>query len=116
MEPLLTKYRGRCSVSSILTEGGKRFDSLPCLKAYQNGICWLHAIASCPYGDQCLYAGGHIPKGTLTDAQADEVVAALQAGVTAMVTRPLSPGGKRKRGGGRGRGSGLTTPPAPPPV
>ena len=112
MEPLLTKYRGRCSVSSILTEGGKRFDSLPRLDAYPNGICWLNSIASCPYGDQCSYAGGHLPKGTLTDAHADEVVATLQAGVTAMVTRPSSPNRKRTRGGGRGRGSG--GPPAPP--
>jgi hypothetical protein len=116
MEPLLTKYRGRCSVSSILTESGKRFDSLPRLEAYPNGICWLHSIVSCPYGDQCSYAGGHIPKGTLTDAQADEVVGAMQAGVTAMVTRPSSPGGKRKRGGGnRSMGAELATPPAHPP-
>jgi len=116
MEPLLSKYRGRCSVSSILTEGGKRFDSLPRLEAYPNGVCWLHSIASCPYGAQCSYAGGHIPKGTLTDAQADEVVAALQSGVTAMVTRPSSPTRQRTRCGGRGRGAGAATPPAPPPA
>jgi len=117
MEPLLTKYRGRCSVSSILTKSGKRLDSLPRLDAYPSGICWLHSIALCPYGDQCLFAGGHIPKGTLTDNQADQVVAALQGGVTAMVTRPSSPGVKRKRGGGgRGRGAELATPPAHPPV
>lgn len=114
MEPLLTKYRGRCSVSSILTEGGKRFDSLPRLEAYPNGICWLNSIASCPYGVQCSYAGGHLPKGTLTDAQADEVVATLQAGVTAMVTRPSSPTRKRNRGGGRGRGAGVPEPPPAP--
>ena len=117
MKPLLTKFRGWCSVSSILTESGKRFDSLHRLDAYPSGICWLHSIAFCPYGDQCSYAGGHIPKGTLTDAQADEVVGAMQAGITAMVTRPSSPGGKRKRGGGgHGRGAEMATPPAHPPV
>jgi len=47
--------------------------------------------------------GGISQKGTLTDAQADEVVAAMQAGVTPMVTRPSSPNGKRKQGGGAGR-------------
>jgi hypothetical protein len=64
-----------------------------------------------------LYVRGHIPKGTLTDAQADEVVAAMQAGVTAIVTRPSSPGGKRKRGGGgRGKGAELATSPPPLPT
>jgi hypothetical protein len=29
MEPFLTKFRGRCLVSNILTKSGKRFDSLP---------------------------------------------------------------------------------------
>jgi hypothetical protein len=29
MEPLLTKFRGRCLVSNLLMESGKRFDSLP---------------------------------------------------------------------------------------
>jgi hypothetical protein len=29
METLLTKFWGRCSVSNILTESGKWFDSLP---------------------------------------------------------------------------------------
>ena len=118
MEPLLIKFRGRCLVSNILTESGKQFDSLPRLEAYPNGICWLHSIAICPYGDQCSFAGGHIPKGTLTDAQADEVVAALQAGVTAMVhhARAPSPTGKRKHRAGRGRGVGgpSSGPPAPP--
>ncbi len=50
MEPLLTKFRGRCLVSNILTASGKRFDSLHWLDAYPAGICWLHAIATCPYG------------------------------------------------------------------
>jgi hypothetical protein len=103
MEPLLTKFRGRCLASNLLTESGKWFDSLPQLEAYPNGICWLHSIALCPYGVQCTFAGGHLPKGTLTDAQANEVVAALQAGVTAMVNRagPPSLTGKCKysRGG-----------------
>jgi hypothetical protein len=66
------------------------------------------------------FAAGHIPKGTLTDAQANGVVAALQAGVTAMVNRAgaPSPTGKRKFQGGRGGGGNvpsgatLATPPA----
>jgi hypothetical protein len=62
------KLRGHCSVSNILTVGGKRFDSLPRLEAYPNGVCWLHAIATCPYGDQCSFSGGHISKGALSDA------------------------------------------------
>jgi len=45
------KLRGCILVSNILTAGGKRFDSLPHLDAYPNGVCWLHAIATCPYGD-----------------------------------------------------------------
>ena len=104
MEPLLRKLRGRCSMSNILTAGGNRFDILPHLEAYPNGVCWLRAIATCPYGDQCLFAGGHIPKGALSDAQADEAVAALQPGVLAMVARngPPSPTGKRKFRGGQG--------------
>jgi hypothetical protein len=48
MEPLLTKFRGQCSVSNILIAGGKQFDSHPYLNAYPNGVCWLHSIAMCP--------------------------------------------------------------------
>jgi hypothetical protein len=119
MEPLLTKFWGQCLVSNILTASRKRFDSLPRLKAYPNGICWLQSIAMCPYGAQCAFAAGHIPKGTLTDAQADGVVAALQAGVRAMVNRPgaPSPTGKCKLRGGRGGGGNVpsgATPATPP--
>ena len=62
----------------------------------------------CPYGDHCSFAGSHISKGALSDAQADEAVAALQAGVSAMVTLngPPSPTGKHKLRAGRGRGGG----------
>ena len=112
------KLRGRCSVSNILTVGGKRFDSLPRLEAYLNGVCWLHAIATCPYGDQCSFNGSNISKGALSDAQADKAVSALQAGVLAMVARngPPSLTGKRKVRAGRGRGRGGvgTAPPAMP--
>ena len=118
MEPLLMKFRGRVLVSNILTAGGKRFDSLPRLDAYPSGVCWLHAIAMCPYEDTCLFIGGHISKEALSDAEADEAVAALQAGVSAMVTRngPPSPMGKRKFRPGRGRGGGGVgaEPPATP--
>jgi hypothetical protein len=119
MEPLLMKFRGRCSVSNILTASGKRFDSLPRLEAYPTGVCWLHSIATCPYGAQCAFAAGHIPKGTLSDAQANEVVTALQTGITALVNRTgaPSPTGKRKFRGGRGGGGGAqsgATPAAPP--
>jgi len=55
MEPFLTKFRGRCSVSNILKAGNKRFDSLPGLDAYPTGICWLHSIALRPYGTQCSF-------------------------------------------------------------
>ncbi len=108
MEPLLMKLRGRCSVSNILTAGRKRFDSLPHLEAYPNGVCWLHAIATCAYGDQCSLSGGHISKGALSDTQADKAVSALQASVSAMIARngPPSPTGKRKFRAGRGRGGG----------
>ena len=102
------KLRGSCLVSNVLTVDGRQFDSLPHLEAYQNGVCWLHAIATCPYGDQCSFSGGHISKGALSDAQADKAVAALQASVSAMVARngPPSPMGKRKFRAGRGRGRG----------
>ena len=112
------KLQGRCSVSNILMAGGKRFDSLPRLEAYLNGVCWLHGIATCPYGDQCLFSGGHISKGALSDTQADEAVLALQAGVSAMIARngPPSPTGKRKfrAGCGRGKGDVGAAPPAMP--
>ena len=118
MEPLLMKLRGRCSVSNILMAGGKQFDSLPRLEAYPNGVCWLHTISTCPYGDQCLFSGSHISKRALSDAQANKAVAALQAGVSAMVARngPPSPTGKRKSRAGHGRGGGGmgTAPPAMP--
>ena len=57
-------------------------------------------IATCPYGDQCLFASGHILEGPLSDAQADKAVAALQAGVLSMVARnrPPSPTGKHNLG------------------
>jgi len=88
-------------VSNILTAGGNQFDSLPRLEAYSNGVCWLHAIATCPYGDQCSFTGGHIPKGAPSNAQADEAVAALQPGVSAMVARngPPPPRGSASSGG-----------------
>jgi hypothetical protein len=118
MDPLLMKLRGRVLVSNILTAGGKRFDSLPRLDAYPCGMCWLHAIATCPYGDQCVFSGGHISKGALSDAQADEAVAALQAGISALIARnrPPSPTGKRKFRArhGRGGGGGEAAPPAMP--
>jgi hypothetical protein len=102
------KLRGRCLVSNILTAGGKRFDSLPRLEAYPNGVCWLHAIATCPYGDQCMFSGGLISKRALSNAQANEAVSALQANVSAMIARngPPSPTGKRKLRAVRGRGGG----------
>jgi len=65
MEPFLTTFCGRCSVSNILTAGNKRFDSLPRLDAYPAGICWLHSIASCPYGTQCSFLAGHVKKGEI---------------------------------------------------
>jgi hypothetical protein len=112
------KLQSRCSVSNILTASGKRFDSFPCLDAYPNGVCWLHAIATCPYRDQCSLSGGHILKGALSKALADEAVSAHQAGVFAMVARsgPPSPTGKRKFRAGRGQGGGGvgTAPPAMP--
>ena len=113
MDPLLTKLRGQVSISSILSESGKRFDSLPKLDAYPGGICWLHALSACNFGDTCAYAAGHIAPGDLSDAQVDEVVATLKTGVTTLIARPSSPGGKRKyrsRGGGRGSMGG-----GPPP-
>ena len=96
MEPLLTKYQGRCSVSNILTSGNKRFDSLPCLDTYPGGVCWLHSIATCPYGPQCSFAVGHVKKGEITDTLADEVVGAIQAGVTELVNRPRTTSPLRK--------------------
>ena len=102
------KLRGCILVSNILTAGGKRFYSLPRLDAYPNRVCWLHTIATCPYGDQCLFNGGHISKGALSNEQADKAVSALQAGVSAMVARngPPSLTGKRKFRAGCGRGGG----------
>jgi hypothetical protein len=110
MEPLFTKFMGQCLVSNILTACGKGFDSLPWLDAYPSGVCWLHSIAMCPYGNHCTFAAGHVAKGSIKDAQANEVVAALQAGITVMVTRegPPSPMGKCKWKGGCGRGGGIT--------
>jgi hypothetical protein len=90
--------------------GGKQFNSLPWLDTCPNGVCWLHSVAMCPYGNQCTFAACHVAKGAITDAHADEVLAALQAGVTAMVTREghPSPMGKCKWRGGLGRGGGIT--------
>jgi hypothetical protein len=105
MDPLLIKYRGNVSISTILSESGKRFNSLPKIKAYPAGIFWLHAIAACTFGEACSYSTGHIIQGDLTEAQVDEVIATLQPGVTALMARPISPSGKHKwrgRGGGRG--------------
>ena len=112
MEPLLTKYQGRCSVSNILTSGNKRFDSLPRLDAYPGCVCWLHSIATCPYGPQCSFAAGHMKKGEITDTLADEVGGAIKAGVTELVNKPrtTSPLGKRKWRG-QEQGGGPTNPP-----
>jgi len=68
MEPYLIRFRGRCSVSNILTASGKRFEDLPKLDEFPGGICWLNSIALCPYGANCTFIAGHVPKGTLTDA------------------------------------------------
>jgi hypothetical protein len=112
IEPLLMKFWGRCLVSNILTASGKWFDSLPWLDAYPTGICWLHAIATCPYGSQCLFAVGHLKKGELSDAHADAVVGAMQDKVSSMVNKsgPPSNNGKCKWRG-QGRGGGTPTPP-----
>ena len=112
MEPLLAKYHGRCSVSSILTASNKWFDSLPRLDAYPTGICWLHSIAICPYGPQCAFVTGHVKKGEITDTLANEAVGEIQAGVTELVNKPrtTSPLGKHKWKG-QGRGGGPTNPP-----
>jgi hypothetical protein len=110
IEPLLTKFRGRYLVSNVLMASGKQFNRIPWPDAYPSGVSWLYSIAMCPHGNRCTFAAGHVAKGAITDAHADEVVAALQAGITAMVTRegPSSPKGKRKWKGGRGRGGGIT--------
>jgi hypothetical protein len=111
MEPLLAKYRGWCSVSNILMASNKWFDSLPWLEAYPAGVCWLNSIAICPYGTQCSFAMGHVKKGKITYAHADDVVGTMQEGVTALVNRrPTSPNGKRKW---RGQGQGGGLPPTP---
>jgi hypothetical protein len=97
LEPLLAKYRGRCLVSNIITVSNKRFDSLPLLEAYPTGICWLNSISICPYGPQCAFAAGHVKKGEITDAHAEDVIRTMQEGVTAVVNRcPASPNRKRK--------------------
>jgi len=107
MATSLTKFCRRCSVSNILTAGSKRFNSLPRLDAYPAGICWLHSIASCPYGTQCSFAPGHVKKVEITDSIAYEVIGALQPGITEIMNKPLiSPLGKRKwRGPGQGGGT-----------
>ncbi len=112
MEPLLTKFRGWCSVSSILTASGKRFNSLPWLDAYPTDVCCLHEITTCPYGSQCSFAAGHLKKGNLSDAHTDAVVGAMQDGVSSLVNKsgPPSPTGKCKWRG-QGRGGGTPTPP-----
>jgi hypothetical protein len=114
MEPYLAKFWGRCSISSLLTAANKRFDSLPTLEAYPGGVCWLHAIASCPYSTGCSFLAGHIKSGDLTDTQVEEVVAVLQPGVTALLARPASPNGKRKYHALGGLGGGAGTPTTPP--
>ena len=106
MEPLLMKYRGKISVSTILTEAGNRFNNLPKLEKYPQGVCWLHALATCPYVNNCSFATGHITQGDLTETQVDEVVAALQPGVTALLAHPASPAGKRKWKGRGGMAGG----------
>jgi hypothetical protein len=110
MEPFLVTFRGRCSVSNIITEGGLRFDALPKLKAYPEGICWLNTVALCPYGGDCSFVSGNLPKGTITDQIANQICNTLQPGVTAMLNRsgPPSPiTGKCKwPSWGRGRGGG----------
>jgi len=107
MEPFLTKFRGRCSVSNILKAGNKRFDSLPGLDAYPTGICWLHSIALRPYGTQCSFYAGHVKKGDITDSIAHKVIGALQPGITEIMNKPpMSLLGKRKwRGPGQGGGT-----------
>jgi hypothetical protein len=114
MDPLLTKLRGNVSVSTLLTESGKRFDSLPKLEAYPAGICWLHALAVCNFGESCSYLAGHINQGNLSDAQVDDVVATLQPGVAALLARPTSPSGKRKWRSRGGRGGMGGRPPTHP--
>jgi len=114
MDPLLNKYREQISISTILSESGKRFDSLQKLEAYPAGICWLNAVAACNFGEACSYAAGHISLGDLSDAQVDDAVATLQPGVMALLAWPSSPSGKRKwrgRGGSRGGMGGGPHPP-----
>ena len=114
MEPFLVRFRGRCSVSNILTASGKRFEDLPKLEEYPGGVCWLHSLGLCPYGDQCSFIAGHVAKGTFTDAIADQVVGTLQAGIASLMARPEgggSPSGKRKYRRGAGRGGGRLSPP-----
>jgi hypothetical protein len=105
MEPFLMRFRGRCSVIYFLTASGKRFDNLPKLDEYPGGVCWLHLLGLCPYGDQCSFIAGHVAKGAITDAHADQVVTSLQVGITSLMAQPEgggSPPGKRKwRGRGR---------------
>jgi hypothetical protein len=109
MEPIIMKYRGCISVSSILTASNKCFDDLPKFDKFPNGTCWLHALAVCPYVTECLFATGHLEAGDMTDSLANEVVLKLQPGVTALVENkgPPSPRGKCKWGGW---GGGAETP------
>ena len=82
MEPFLVRNGSRISVSNILTASGKRFEDLSKLDEFPGGVCWLNSLAICPYGPNCSFIAGHVPKGTLTDAHADQVVETLQGGIT----------------------------------
>ena len=117
MEPYLVRFRGRCSVSNILTASGKRFeDPLPKLDEFPGGVCWLNSLALCPYGANCSFIAGHVPKGTLTDTHADKVVETMQGGITALLSAAQpegggSPTGRKMQRGGQGRGGGRPSPP-----
>ena len=115
MEPFLVQFGRRISVSNILTASGKRFEDLPKLDEFPGGVCWLHSLAICPYGTNCSFSAGHVPKGTLTEAHADQVVETLQVGITQLMsTAPPSggsPSGRKRQRGGQGRGGGRPSPP-----
>ena len=107
MEPRLAKYLGWCLVSSTLIASNKRYDSLHQLEAYLACVCWLNSIAICPHGTQCSFAAGHVKKGKITDAHADNIVRTMQEGVTALVNRHPMPPNRKRKWMGQGRGGGL---------
>ena len=80
----------RIRLTDILDACNKRITDLPTIPEFvANGrpfICWAHILGRCTF-ENCAFKNGHVPRSSIPDKFAEDVVTMLTPGVNAVVAR-----------------------------